>query len=166
VLATQFLETAETHPEHLAHHYTEAGHTEQAIGYWQRAGEQAAQRSAHVEAIAHLTKGLALLATQPDSPEHTQRELTYLMTLGPALIATKGQAAPEVEQTYARALALCQPVGQAEQLSQVLWGLRRVYHVRAEYRKAWEVGKRILELAQGTAQPHALLMAYTALGPP
>jgi len=166
VLEAQFLETAEMHPELLAHHYTEAGHIEQAIGYWQRAGEHATRRSAHMEAVAHLTKGLKLLATQSDTPERAQRELACLMTLGTALTATKGLGAPEAEQIYTRALALCQPVGQAEQLSQVLWGLRRVYHVRGEYRKAWEVGKRILKLAQGTAQPHALLMAHTALGPP
>src|SRR4029434_6025419 len=34
VLEAQFPVTAETHPELLAHHYTEAGLVEQAIGYW------------------------------------------------------------------------------------------------------------------------------------
>src|SRR5262249_54540014 len=132
----RFPETAETQPELLAHHYTEAGHTEPAISYCQRAGEHATRRSAHIEAVAHLTKGLALLATLPDTRRRTQRELACLTTLGPALIATKGYGAPEVEQTYARALALCQYVGQAAHLSQVLWVLRAFYHVRAEYRTA------------------------------
>src|SRR6266498_2767502 len=40
VLVEQFPETAETQPELLAHHYTEAGRTEQAVGYWQRAGQR------------------------------------------------------------------------------------------------------------------------------
>src|SRR5262249_26736503 len=68
-------EMVETQPELLAHHYTEAGLGEQAVGYWQRAGHHAAERSAHVEAIAHLQKGLALLATLLDRPERTQQEL-------------------------------------------------------------------------------------------
>ena len=75
VLAEQFPETAETQPELLAYHYTEAGLREQAIGYWQRAGERAIQRSAYAEAIAHLTKGLDLLRSLPHTPEHLQPEL-------------------------------------------------------------------------------------------
>ena len=47
----------ETQPELLAHHYTEAGLIEQALPYWQRAGQRASQRSANVEAMAHFTKG-------------------------------------------------------------------------------------------------------------
>jgi predicted ATPase len=41
VLEAQFPDIAETQPELLAQHYTEAGLGEQAIGYWQRAGERA-----------------------------------------------------------------------------------------------------------------------------
>ena len=52
VLEAQFPETATTQPELLAHHYTEAGLTTQAVVYWQRAGEGAIQRCAHVEAPA------------------------------------------------------------------------------------------------------------------
>ena len=59
VLEAQFPETAETQPELLAYHYTEAGLNEPAIGYWQRAGERALQRSANPEAVQHLTRGLA-----------------------------------------------------------------------------------------------------------
>jgi predicted ATPase len=53
VLAERFPETAENQPELLAHHYTGAGRTEQAITYWQRAGERASERSAYPEAISH-----------------------------------------------------------------------------------------------------------------
>ena len=54
VLEAQFPETVETQPELLAQHYTAAGCTEQAVRYWQRAGQQASDRSAHLEAISHL----------------------------------------------------------------------------------------------------------------
>jgi hypothetical protein len=60
VLGAQFSELVETQPELLAHHYTEAGLAEQAIPYWQRAGERAVQRSANVEATGHLTREILL----------------------------------------------------------------------------------------------------------
>ena len=40
VLAAQFPEIVATQPELIAYHYTEAGLTEQAIPYWQRAGSK------------------------------------------------------------------------------------------------------------------------------
>lgn len=58
------------------------------------------------------TTGLELLATLPETPVRAQRELDLLIALGPALITTKSQAAPEVEQTYARARVLCAQVGE------------------------------------------------------
>src|SRR5262249_11796750 len=75
VLEKRFTEIKDTQPELLAHHYTEAGLITQALPYWQKAGQQAAARSAHAEAISHLTKGLELLKTLPDTPERTQQEL-------------------------------------------------------------------------------------------
>jgi predicted ATPase len=112
-------ETVETQPELLAHHYTEAGLAAQAVGYWQRAGERAVERSANLETVAHLMKGLELLATLPDTPERAQQELAIQTTLGPALAAVKGFAAPEVLHAYTRARALCQQMGDTPQLFQV-----------------------------------------------
>jgi class 3 adenylate cyclase len=67
MLVERFPEIAEAQPELVAHHYTEAGLSEQAIHYWQQAGQRAVQRSAHVEAISHLTKGLELIETLSDT---------------------------------------------------------------------------------------------------
>ena len=108
VLEARFPETVEMQPELVAHHYTEAGLAEQAMPYWQRAGQHAIERSAHVEAISHLTQGLAVLTTLPDTPERLLHELNAHITLGDALKTIKGWGAPEVEQAYARALDLCQ----------------------------------------------------------
>src|SRR5262249_6135095 len=69
VLEAQFPETAETQPELVAHHLTEAGLTEQSVAYWYKAGRRANERSAYVEAIAHLRQGLALLQTLPETLE-------------------------------------------------------------------------------------------------
>ena len=76
---------------------------QKAIEYLQLAGQQAVQRSANAEAISHLTAALELLKTLPDTPERTQQELTLQIALGQPLMATKGYAAPEVEQAYTRA---------------------------------------------------------------
>lgn len=119
-MAEQFPETAETQPELLAHHYTEAGLTASAIPYWQRAGQRAIERSANLEAVSHLTKGLEVLKTLPDTPERARQELELQMALGPALIATKGYGAPEVEHTYTQGRELCQQLGETPQLFMVL----------------------------------------------
>jgi predicted ATPase len=142
VLAERFPETAETQPELLAHHYTEAGLNAPAVGYWQQAGQRALQRSAHVEAISHLTRGLEVLAALPDTAERTQYELSLQTTLGSALMAARGQGAPEVGQAYARARELCRQVGETPQLFPVLFGLWRFYLVRAEYQTARELAEQ------------------------
>src|SRR5262249_50730304 len=49
-----------------------AGLMESAIVYWQLAGERAIERSAHVEAVMHLSRGLEVLQTLPDTPQRAQ----------------------------------------------------------------------------------------------
>jgi TOMM system kinase/cyclase fusion protein len=164
VVEEQFPETTETQPELLAHHYTEAVLIEQAIPYWQKAGERARQRSANMETIGHLTKGLELLSILPDTPERNQKELSLQTTLGPALIAIKGYAAPEVEKAYARAHELCCQMGETPQIFPVLSGLRGFYVVRAEYGAARELGEQLLCLAQRQQDTAFLLEAHRNLG--
>ena len=163
-LSERFPETAETQPELVAHHYTEAGLMAQAIPYWQRAGEYAAQRSANVEAIAHLTKGLALLETLPETPEHIRQELVLQTTLGPALRAAKGQGTPEVEKAYRRARELCQQVGEAPQLFDTVRGLWGFYLARGEFQTAHELAEQLLHFAQQVGDRRPLLQAHYALG--
>ena len=164
VLEAQFPETVEVQPEWVAHHYTEAGLAEHAIPYWQRAGQRASERSAHVEAIGHLTKGLEVLQTLPDTPERAQQELYMQTALGSALIATKGYAAPEVEDAYTRARTLCQQLGETPRLLQVLLGLEAYYVVRAELQTAYELAEQCLNLAQRLQNPARLLNSHHALG--
>ena len=163
VLEKQFPQTVETQPELVAHHYTEARLIEQAIPYWQRAGERATERSAYVEAVAHLTRGLELLKTLPDTPERVQQELTLQLTLGPPLQYTKGYSAPEVEQTYSRAVALCRQVGETPLLFSALFGLYGVYHVRAEYHKARVHAEQLLHLAENVYDPALLMTGHSTL---
>src|SRR5262249_16948409 len=122
VLEERFPETKETQPELLAQHYAEAGLAPQAVPYWQQAGQRAVEPSDNVEAASHLTKGLELLKTLPNTPEHSRQELELQTTLGPALMATKGYGSSEVERAYARALDLCRQIGDTPQLFTVLRG--------------------------------------------
>jgi class 3 adenylate cyclase/predicted ATPase len=164
VFAERFPDTVATQPELLAHHFTEASLVEQAVGYWYKAGQHAHERSAHVEAIGHLRKGLELLTTLPDTLEHRQQELDMQITLGAALTATKGVAAPDVEAAYQRARELCQQVGETPQLFPVLGGLVRFYVGRGESQTARELGEQMFSLAQRVHDPAGLAHAHIMLG--
>ena len=166
VLEARFPETVETQPELVAHHYTEAGLATYALPYWQQAGQRANERSAHVEAIGHLTKGLEVLIALPDMPERARQELDLQLVLGQALLATKGQAAPDVGHTYSRTRELCQQVGEVPQLFRVLYGLHAFHIVRAELQTARELGEELLTLAQHIQAPMYLLGAHFELGGP
>ena len=164
VLEARFPDTVETQPELLAQHYTAASLMTQALPYWQRAGQRALQRSAHLEAIGHLTKGLEVLAALPDTPARLQQELALQTTLGLALVATKGFASPEVLHVYTRARALCQQAGETPQVFQVLRGLWYFYLIRSELRTALELGEHLLTLAQQVGDPVLGVEAHYALG--
>jgi class 3 adenylate cyclase/predicted ATPase len=163
VLEAQFPDTALLQPELVAHHYTEAGLSAQAVLYWQKAGQRAVERSAYAEAITHLSKGLEVLKTLADTPEHLQQELDLQLALGPVLVVIRGPASPAVEQAYARAQELCQQVGETPQHFPVLWGLWRFYNNRAEYQRARALGERLLSLAQQVHDAALLLEAHHAL---
>src|SRR2546426_3725880 len=164
VLEGRFPEVCETQPELLAHHCTEAGLTEPAIAYWQRAGQHASDRSAHLEAISHLTTGIELLTSLPETPEHTQQALTLYTALGAALMMAKGQGAPEVEHAYTQAYALCQQVGETPELVPVLFGLLGFYTGRSQFHTARELGETLLRLAQRDHNPALAVLAHSALG--
>jgi class 3 adenylate cyclase/predicted ATPase len=164
VIRERFPETAEAQPELLAYHYTEAGHNEQAITYWQQAGRRAIGQSSTVEGIAHLRTGLALLDTLPETVQRAQQELLLYTTLGPALMTVKGYAAPEVKQAYTRARELCRQAGDTPRRLSVLLGLGTYYCVSAELQTAREIGAESLRLALQSNDPGHCLQAYLLLG--
>jgi predicted ATPase len=164
VLEARFPDLCETRPELLAHHYTAAGAVAQAIPYWQRAGQRAIQGSANLEAIGHLSRGLELLRTLPDTPERARQELAMQIPLGHALIATKGQAAHEVGETYSRARELCQQMDDIPQLLRVLYGLWHFHVVRAEHYAARQLGEQCLSLVQHVQDPVLFLEVQWVVG--
>jgi predicted ATPase len=148
----------------LAMHFARGQDPRRAVQYLGQAADNAAQRQAPHEVIALLTTGLALLATLPDTPVRAQQELALQLTLAPALNATKGRAAPEVGQTYARARALCAQVSETPLLFPALQGLCEFYRNRGELLTARELGEELDRLAQRAAEPTSRLEAHDALG--
>ena len=136
----------------------------QALPYWQRAGQRALQRSAHLEAIGHLTKGLEVLAALPDTPARIQQELELETTLGPALVATKGFASPEVLHVYTRARALCQQAGETATGFPGAAGLVVLLPIRSGWYQLLGLGEHLLTLAQQVGDPVLGVEAHDALG--
>jgi predicted ATPase len=164
VLEAHFPDTANTQPELLARHYTEAGLQAQALPYWHQAGQRAIARSAYAEACQHLTTGLEVLATVPETPARHQHELDLLTALTVVLGVTKGQAAPEREPVLTRAAALAQQVGEPPQRFAMLFALWTFRNIRAEDHAAHAVAEQLLDLAQRQQDPALFLGAHHALG--
>jgi predicted ATPase len=148
----------------LAEHFERGRDTRRAVQYRWQAGRTALQRSAHQEAIVHLTKGLALLQTLPDTRERRQQELVVQAHLGTPLIATKGWAAPEVATAYTRAQALWEQMGETAQCCWVLYGLCAFHAMRAEWQTARVLMERLLTLAQRVHHPTLRMHAHLGLG--
>jgi DNA-binding winged helix-turn-helix (wHTH) protein/predicted ATPase len=148
----------------LAMHFARGQDTQRAVRYLQYAGENANERAAYPEALQHLTQGLALLATLPETPARHQHELDLLIALAQALRFTKGQAAPELAPLYTRAATLCQQVGESLQRFVVLDALCVFHYTRAEYQAAQGVAEQLLDLAQDQHDPAQRVRAHERLG--
>ena len=148
----------------LAVHFAEGRDIQRAIRYHTQAAGTAMRLCAYQEAILHLTQGLKLLPLLPNTPERARFELPLYLTLGAALSASKGYSAPEVGETYARALELSQQIEDLPRRLQVLLGLEAFYFMRGDLRTAQQLGEQCLSLAQDTRDSSHLLQASWSLG--
>ena len=135
-----------------------------AADYFLAAAQNAVRICANQEAILLARRGIKVLASVPDTPERARKELALQITLGPALFATKEWAAPEVEEAYTRAHALCRELGETPDHFPALWGLCLFRIARAEIKAALNLGEQMLGLAQRAHDPAFLLQAHYALG--
>ncbi len=166
VLEERFPERVASEPEVVARHYEQAGLVAQASVHYQRAGERATQRSANEEAIGHLRRALALVATLPETRERHQRELGLQMAIGAPLVAARGWSHPENEQTYARARQLASQIGESPELPRVLAGMAAAYFNKGDLATSAEVTQEALAAAGRTGDAFDLLSAHFVAGQP
>jgi hypothetical protein len=141
---------AAAQPVLLGYHCEEAGLNEKAVEYWLAAGRQAWARSAAVEAVALLPRGLALVPALPDGDGRRETELDLRIALGQALIANRGWGAPELDEVYSRARALALMLNRPHALPSVLWGQFMIRWARADLKRAQGLAAELRELG-GTA---------------
>jgi class 3 adenylate cyclase/tetratricopeptide (TPR) repeat protein len=151
-----------TEPELLAHHYTEAKLPEKAIPLWQKAGSLALGRMAVTEAIAHLNKGLELVAALPASAERDSRELDLRTLLGTAWMALKGWPAQEVWDSLHLALGLANSLRHNDALVPILWGLFRHALSRGRVAESLPWVTQLREAAETYGDPDLLLVGHLA----
>jgi predicted ATPase len=166
VLEAHFPQTSVTQPELLGHHFTEAGLTEKALGYWLKAGLRSRERAADREAINHLNTGLALLETLvgEETREHDELKLKILTALGPAHIAAGGYAAPEVGPILLRAGELCRRIGDEPQRFGIMLGRWEWHLVRGDLRPCVGLAADGMALAERLDDPGMLMEALFMRG--
>src|SRR5262249_41201372 len=136
----------------------------EAIEWGHGAGIRALEASAAVEAVVHLRRALEQLATLPASERMVEQEVSLRIALGSALIEIKGYAAPDVEQTFARAHVLCRDRGKTGQVYEALTGLYAFYQVRGPLSAACEIGEQLVQLAHQGNNKDWVVQAHRSLG--
>jgi hypothetical protein len=148
VLERHFADLVERQPELLAHHLTAAGNNERAVDQWLKAGNYAAARSSHLEAIGHFGRGLSVLAFLPEAPAREQHEIEFQLAIGMSSLTAKGFGSPEAALAYARARELCEKRADLQHLFAALWGLWLSNQSRNASEAARSISDRLLELTR------------------
>ena len=164
VLVKEFSSTAETQPELIAHHLSQAGLEESAIQYLRRAAQRSIQRSANSEAISHLKQAQELLNAVPETPERQQALLDVDIALGQAMIAGIGYAAPETRQVLLRAKSNITDTTEPEKKLAILYGLWSGYYVGSDLPMQREIGEAFLAEADRIGDVAAQCIANRMLG--
>ena len=131
--------------ELLAHHYTQAGLPDKAVPYHSAAGRDARGRSAALEALSHLTTGLELLGSRPETPERDATEIEFQALLGSTYVQIRGNTSPEACQAYARAYELCLRAERPDRQFPVLWGVWLVKSIGGKSNEAARDGRGTAE---------------------
>ncbi|HEV2547853.1 MAG TPA: adenylate/guanylate cyclase domain-containing protein [Stellaceae bacterium] len=123
VLEQHFADLVERQPELLAHHLTAAGNIERAADQWLKAGQHAAARLTHLEAIHHFERGLAAMGALAEGPARDGREIELQLARGLSLFTAEGYSSAGAAEAYARARELAERRGEPHQLFMAVYGL-------------------------------------------
>src|SRR5262245_58929711 len=170
-IESEFAESAESRPELLARHWTEAGLIEKAAGLWGKAGQRSLARSALVEAAEQLTRALDQIATLPSTPVVRGQQIKLQVALVNALMHVKGYAAPEpkaaVEQArqfIERAAALGEPPEDPLLLFSVLYGVWAASYVAFNGDVTRELASQFVALAEKQGGIVPLMIGHRLMG--
>jgi class 3 adenylate cyclase/predicted ATPase/ABC-type transport system involved in cytochrome c biogenesis ATPase subunit len=144
----RFPAIAQTQPEIVAHHFTEAGLKEAAFEWWGKAGDQALRRSAYVEATAHFRKALELIEGLASGPQQRLSQLRIQLAYGQALIHTRSWGAAETTAAFARARELATGIEDLAERFVAYWGIWAGCYVRAELAPMRELADALLNDAK------------------
>jgi class 3 adenylate cyclase/tetratricopeptide (TPR) repeat protein len=161
-LRTRFPLVEANEPELLAHHYAQAGLTEFAIGYWEKAGSRALERSANAEATGHYRAALALLGGLPPDARPA-KELVLQVSLGNALSAAAGYGDSMTGAAYKRAWELCIELEDRKYVWPVLYSLSCYDDVAGSLDKARQTASKMVELAEESGESAPVLAAHSTL---
>ena len=164
VLEEQFPAVAETQPEVLAHHLTAAGLREQAITYWETAGQNAAGRFANPEAIGHFTAALELLEALPEGETRDRQELRLRVALTVPLIAAYGFGSIEVERCAKQAKELSDRLSDAEYRFTVTRAVWNSSLLRRPVPDTLALSAELLLLAEAAGDPAQFAVACRSRG--
>ncbi len=170
-LESSFPEIADSQPELLARHYTEAGLIEKAVYLWGKAGQRSLERSSLVEAIEQLTRALAQIATLPTSQALRQEEIKLQVALVPPLLNVKGFVAAETKAATERARSLIEhaeargePLQDPLLLFSVLFGGWVANFVAFNGRMLRELAAQFLALAESQGATAPLMVGHSMTG--
>ena len=170
-LETQFHEIAESQPELVARHCTDANLIEKAAAFWAKAGRRSLARSALVEAIAQLSRALDQMATLPGTPALRSEQIKLQVALITPLMHIKGYAAPEtmaaaerVNLLIEQAKALGEPPEDPLLLFLVLHGFWLVNAVAFNGDALRKLAKQFLMLAEQQAATFPVQMGHSMMG--
>src|SRR6516225_4254413 len=170
-IESEFTETAESQPELLARHWTDAGLTEKSAGLWGKAGQRSLARSALVEAAEQLTRALDQIATLPGTPGIRGEQIKLQVALVNALMHVKGYAAPEpkaavgqARQFIERAEALGEPPEDPLLLFSVLYGVWAASYVAFNGDETRELASQFVALAEKQGQIVPLMIGHRLMG--
>src|SRR4029079_7142546 len=163
-LEERFADIVASPPEIVAYHFTEAGLIDPAVGYWLKAGQHAARRSADAEALDHLRRGLKLLPSIGDPILRNKSELLLQTSLAHSLRATKGWSVDSVKHAYTQALQLCKESASDEHTLPAVFGLWSCNVLRASLGEAQALAEHLLNIAEHADDSAYKVLAHQALG--
>ena len=164
VLLDEFPDQASTEPELVARHLSLAAQPKRAVGFWLLAGQRARERSAHVEAIAHLEKGLGELRLLDRSATRDEQEFSIRTALGASLAASRGWSSPAVEENYQRAHEISEAGRDMRKSLLAQGGLANVYMLKGEIGKARALAEQEVSFALDQDDMPLLLRGYRFVG--